>query len=140
MIETPEEFRQRIGRVEVGRSYEYQDRGGVIGHFIGAVALTSAIAGVAIWLGWRWPLPLLAGLAAFVVYCALSYFVRARPNHDHVTEGFAEYRVSDELNRFLIFLAIVLAPGRFISVGIVDGVRLFTVGRLPHEGPPPPRH
>jgi hypothetical protein len=61
-----------------------------------------------------------------------------RPNHDEIRQPFGSiYRASDDVNQFLILLVIVFALGRFVSVGILDGVRLLVRGRLPHEPPMP---
>jgi hypothetical protein len=137
VIETPEEFRRRIGRIDFGPSLEFSSRGDVIGQFVVSLLLSGVLVGVPLWLLWPVFLPVLIGLAAFAVYCALAFFIRAHPNHDHVTERFGglEYKLSDDINRALVVLVILLAPGRFISTGIVDGVRLMVSGRLPHEPP-----
>lgn len=135
MYETGEEFRRRVGRIEIGRSNEISTRGETIGHFVASVVLLGVLIGVAAWLLWPVLLPLFVGLGAFAVYCAISYFIRVHPNHDHVREQFGDFRLSDDINRYLIVLVILLVPGRFFSVGIVDGVRLFVSGRLPHELP-----
>ena len=33
---------------------------------------------------------------------------------------FHPFRISDDTNRFLLFLAIVLIPGRLLAIGVVD--------------------
>ena len=35
------------------------------------------------------------------------------------------FRITDDLNRFLLFLKIALIPGRLIGIGLVDFIRAF---------------
>ena len=102
LLETPEEFRRRIGQVEIGRSYHFETRGGVIRDFVLSVSFVGVVVGVTLWLIWPWLLPLLIGIPAFTVYCAIAYFVRVRPNHDHLRQPFGSFRVSDDVNHYMI--------------------------------------
>jgi hypothetical protein len=66
-----------------------------------------------------------------VVYLIIAYYVHPRPDWDNL--GWAggifdnPFRYSDDANRGLVFLLVVLSPGRFVSTAIVE---LF-------RGPPP---
>ena len=74
-----------------------------------------------------------AGLVAIgvatLVYLGLGYFVH--PKADTSNLGWLggtmdhPFRYSDDLNRGLLGLMIVLLPGRFVSEGVVDMVRLI---------------
>jgi len=63
--------------------------------------------------------------------------VRVRPNHDELGLGGGivdnPLRMSDGANRFLVQVAVFLALGRFISFGLVDGLRLIRRGQLPQD-------
>jgi hypothetical protein len=63
-----------------------------------------------------------------VLYLCLSYFVHPKPDTSNIgwMGGLFDhpFRYSDDINRFLIFLVIVLWPGRFISESLVDMVGL----------------
>ena len=137
MLETPEEFRRRVGRVDLGTTVDFRSRGQVIRDFCLAVVLVIAFVASTIWLAWP-SLRLVGGtLLLFAAYCAVAWLLRVRPNHDEVgaVDGLIDHplRGSDGANRVLIQLAVTLALGRFIAVGLVDGVRLLTRGELPHE-------
>jgi hypothetical protein len=136
-LETPEEFRQRVGRVDVGASLDFRSRGQVLRDFVLAIVLLIAFVALTLW--WSWPslASIGAALVAFTAYCAIAYFLRLRPNHEEIglVGGLADhpFRWSDGVNRWLMNLVIALAPGRFIAVGLVDGLRLLARGQLPHE-------
>lgn len=57
-------------------------------------------------------------------YLLLAYFVRPQPDYDNL--GWAggifdnPLRYSDDINRFLVLVMVVLWPGRFVSTAIVD--------------------
>jgi len=100
---------------------------------LASLLFVGVVAG-GVWFSWPALMPIAIGLPALVAYCAIAYFVRARPNHDQMGGSLhLGYRPSADVNWQLVQLVIILAPGRFISVGIVDGVRLLVRGRLPHE-------
>lgn len=92
---------------------------------VGTVFVFTAVAG---------PLasgrPGMAG-GVITVYLLLAYFVHPRPDYDNL--GWAggifdnPFRYSDDVNRLLVFLLVVLWPGRIASSAIVDMFR----------GPPP---
>lgn len=66
--------------------------------------------------------------ALLVAYLALSAFVSPEPDADNI--GYARglvddpFRWSDDANRTLLFLAVALAPGRFVIGALLDAVRL----------------
>lgn len=63
-----------------------------------------------------------------VLYFLLGYAVHPKPDTSNVgwLGGLFDhpFRYSDDVNRFLIFLTILLWPGRFVSGSLVDMVRL----------------
>ncbi len=65
----------------------------------------------------------------FAAYLVLSYFARPEPDTSNVglLGGLIDhpFRYSDDINRFLWFLKVVLFPGRFIAEAIVDIFRLL---------------
>jgi hypothetical protein len=66
-------------------------------------------------------------LALFVGYLLLSFFLRPAPDYSNVgwVGGLIDHplRWSDDINRFLIFLLIILWPGQFAVAATRDGVR-----------------
>jgi hypothetical protein len=60
----------------------------------------------------------------YLIYLPLGYFIRPRPRMDNL--GLFgpfignPFRYSDDLNRFLLNLMIMLFPGRLVSTWIVD--------------------
>jgi len=71
----------------------------------------------------------LAGiLLGTIIYLFLGYTVHPKPDTSNI--GWAgglfdhPFRYSDDINRFLIFLIVVLYPGRFISESLVDMIAL----------------
>lgn len=68
-------------------------------------------------------------IAVLLVYCSLGYLLNPKPNYDNVGwfGGMMDnpFRISDDFNRFLIFIKIFLWPGRFITASIVDFIVLI---------------
>ena len=66
------------------------------------------------------------GLVAMflVVYLGLAYYLRPTPDYSNMgwLGGVIDdpFRYSDDVNRFLWFLKLVLWPGRFATTSIVD--------------------
>jgi hypothetical protein len=137
-METPEEFRQRAGRVELGAGLDFRSRGQVLRDFVLAMVLLIASVGLVIWSLEPSVAGVFIGLIALTAYCAGAFFLRVRPNHDEM--GMAgillehPLRRSDDFNRSLVNLALLVAPGRYVSHGLVDGVRLLRTGKLPQDG------
>jgi hypothetical protein len=73
-------------------------------------------------------------LAILAVYLGVAS--RLDPQPDSSNMGWAgglidhPFRWSDDANRFLLLLRVVLFPGRFITAGIRDGIRCFQPGRI----------
>lgn len=71
-------------------------------------------------------------LGGIAVYLLVSYFVRPRPDTSNV--GFARglidhpFRWSDDFNRALVLLRVLLAPGRF-AVGSLRDMFALAVGK-----------
>lgn len=137
MLETSDEFKQRVGTVDVGVSLDFRSRGQVLRDFVLAIALGIGFVVVLVYASLPELQPIVIGLPLFVGYCALAYFLRVRPNHDEVGAfgGVVDnpLRVSDGANRGLVQLALALAIGRYISCGLVDGFYLLKTGQLPQE-------
>jgi len=59
-----------------------------------------------------------------VLYLVLGFFVHPQPDMSNIgwLGGLMDhpFRYSDDINRFLIFLVIILWPGRFVSESLVD--------------------
>ena len=70
------------------------------------------------------------GIAAVVVFSYVGLGWLIRPQADFSNMGWAgglidnPFRYSDDINRTLLFLTIVLFPGRLIGDSIGDGLRL----------------
>jgi hypothetical protein len=63
------------------------------------------------------------------LYCLISYHVVPKPDTSNVglLGGLVDhpFKFTDDLNRFLIFLSILLFPGRFIATTFLQVVQLF---------------
>lgn len=70
----------------------------------------------------NWPDRLL-GFILISSYLWVSYWVFVKPNYENVgwLGGLIDhpFRISDDYNRFLIFLQLLLFPGKFLSQGMV---------------------
>ena len=68
-------------------------------------------------------------LIGFTLYCLAGYFIIPKPDYSNM--GWAgglmdnPFRYSDDLNRFLMMLQMVLYPGRFIAVTFVQVILLI---------------
>ncbi len=66
-----------------------------------------------------------------VIYCTIAFFVVPHPDYDNIgwLGGLIDhpFRYSDDINRFLIFLAVILYPGRFISRTFMTWIYYFFV-------------
>jgi hypothetical protein len=64
-----------------------------------------------------------------IVYCIISYHFVPRPDTSNMglMGGLIDhpFRYSDDANRFLLVLAIVMYPGRFIATTIVQALMLI---------------
>ncbi len=133
--ETQEEYLRRAGQIELGPNLRFLSRAQVIARFVSTVVV---LVGLGVLLvAWSPPWAMVAVPLGFATYCASAYFVRFRPNHDHLRgQGFAiadHYQRSAQVNSLLLFGALSTALGRFVSTALVDGVRLITRRQLPHE-------
>jgi hypothetical protein len=76
---------------------------------------------------WQW-------CAALVVYLAASYWIDPQPDYSNVgwLHGLANnpFRISDDINRGLRTLKLLLLPGRFVTASIRD---LVSLARNPGE-------
>ena len=70
------------------------------------------------------------GIGAFVAYVALASFLRPKPDYSNVglLGGIVDHplRWSDDYNRVLMFLQILLLPGRLVGAGLIDAFTLFS--------------
>lgn len=68
------------------------------------------------------------GVEGFTIYLIVSYFVR--PKSDVSNIGWFgglmghPFRISDDINRFILFLEIILWPGSFIAESLWEGSQL----------------
>lgn len=68
-------------------------------------------------------------IIVLTIYCLLGYFIMPKPDYSNM--GWAgglidnPFRFSDDLNRSLMGLQIVLYPGRFIAVTFVQTISLM---------------
>lgn len=138
MLETPAEFRRRVGTIEGGPELVFRTRGEVMVRGVVAVTLVGvfvagarALVALSPWPTWA---TVAAAVAGLTLYCSIGFFLRPRPNHDELSSPFGNpFRLSDDVNGALLTLLIVLAPARFVSVSLVDGALLLTRGQLPQE-------
>lgn len=68
-------------------------------------------------------------IAAMVVYSSIGYFILPKPDYTNVgwLGGILNnpFRISDNVNRLLVFVMVLLIPGRLISTTILSWVDLF---------------
>jgi len=113
------------GSVETGEPpREPRSRAAVIVRGVVALGIVGTVFTMTALVG-----PLASGRPGMVagvmgVYLLLAYFVRPQPDYDNLgwMGGIFDnpFRYSDDINRLLVFLMIVLWPGRFVSTSIVD--------------------
>lgn len=113
------------GSVETGKPpHEPRSRLAVIVRGIVALGMVGTVFVMTALVG---PLtPGRVGMVAGVMsaYLLVAYLVRPEPDYDNL--GWAggifdnPLRYSDDINRFLVFVMLVLWPGRFVSTAIVD--------------------
>ena len=93
---------------------------------IGALAVGVGV--VLLWQNASGPY-LFLGLMFSAMYLITAFVVRPEPDYSNVgwLGGLIDhpFRYSDDINRLLIVLLIILWPGRFISDGLVDGWRVI---------------
>ncbi|MFA9376003.1 MAG: hypothetical protein ACERKZ_04530 [Lachnotalea sp.] len=68
-------------------------------------------------------------MAIMAAYCIFSYFVLPKPDYSNLgwLGGAMDnpFRISDDINRFMLFLMIILIPGRLISTTVVSWVHIL---------------
>jgi hypothetical protein len=125
-----------LGEVEIGGGPRARARWAVVVCFVLAAALLTAWAYVVLYV-WQVRSPEWLAINAGVVlaYLLLGYWVHPAPDMENLgmLGGLFDhpFRYSDDLNRHMLFLLIVLWPGRFISESIMDTFMLcrFAVKR-----------
>lgn len=69
------------------------------------------------------------GLCVLIVYIILSFFLEPEPNYENFgwLGGFVDnpFRISDDFNRFLAFLYIILLPGKCMAYGFIFTYQIF---------------
>lgn len=114
-----------IGEVEIGGQPRARARWAVVACFVVAAALLTAWAYVVLYVwqvrSWEW---LAVSASVTLAYLLLGYWVHPSPDMENLgmLGGLLDhpFRYSDDLNRLLLFLLILLWPGRFIAESIVD--------------------
>lgn len=85
------------------------------------------------WPAWGWTVGWSIGL---VLYLLMAHYFVPTPDMGNLGwfGGILDnpFRWSDDWNRLLIFLWIVLIPGRFVTIGLRDGLIWF-LGDYPEE-------
>jgi hypothetical protein len=73
-------------------------------------------------------------LALVAAYCVASYWIAPQPDYSNV--GFLggvidhPFRWSDDVNRLLAFLRVLLWPGRFVTASVRDLVQFYRGRRI----------
>ena len=68
-------------------------------------------------------------IVGFTIYCLVGYFIIPKPDYSNI--GWAgglmdnPFRYSDDLNRLLMMIQVVLYPGRFIAVTFIQVILLI---------------
>ena len=122
-----------VGTLETGkRKREPREQSDIVARFAIAVVL------LGVWLFFiltnlRPGSSILIRILATAIYLMISYAVH--PEADTSNLGWFgglvnnPFRFSDNINRFLVFLKIILWPGRFVSESLVDMARSFRLRR-----------
>lgn len=68
-------------------------------------------------------------VVVMAIYSAAGYFVSPKPDYSNVGwfGGIFDnpFKVSDDVNRILIFIMIILMPGRLVSTTVLSWIDLF---------------
>lgn len=128
-----------VGTIESGPAPSTHWRPGAI-LARGLIALALVTGGVA-WLAFSQPFSVtVTALAGIAFYCFVGYWIHPRPEMSNVGAlgGVVDhpFRYTDDLNRMLLLLFILLGPGRFVTVSIRD---LFVFARGQRVIALPPR-
>ncbi len=123
-----------IGDVRLGRRGRHPSTvGSTVGRLLAAFVLFAAAWGVVFALSGG---PSGGGVLALLLVSALYIIIglNVHPTPDTSNLGWAgglvndPFRISDNINRNLLFFAVVLAPGRFAGEAIADMARLLIHG------------
>lgn len=113
---------------------------GTVGHVSSHVPLPSTVSAVMLYARGLVGLSMIAGavflivqtanpemwFALFAVYLIVAYRIRVRPDYSNIgwMGGFIDhpFRWSDDVNRQLAFLRVVLLPGRFAIAAMRDAL------------------
>lgn len=72
---------------------------------------------------------LLIYLVIMAVYSIVGYFIMPKPDYSNVGwfGGVFDnpFKISDDVNRMLVFIMIMLMPGRLISTTVISWINLF---------------
>ncbi len=114
------------GSVDFGRRGRRQgSRAAVLACFV----LAAALLGCWIYVLFAVMHAGLLALAGTAVYLLVAYVVHPRPELTNVgwLGGLFDhpFRYSDDVNRFLLFLVVVMWPGRFVAESLVATARLL---------------
>ncbi|MDX2415480.1 MAG: hypothetical protein QNK33_09850 [Bacteroidales bacterium] len=67
--------------------------------------------------------------AVFVVYCIIAFFVNPKPDYKNIGIGRTPinhpFRISDDINRFLIIMKAMLWPGFYIVRSLIEFIILI---------------
>jgi hypothetical protein len=118
-----------VGTIDV-QSPETIARGPVATTIHGLIGLAMIGGGVSLALQARNPLLVLGGIAIYLVF---AHFVHPKPNRENLgwAGGLIDHPLkwSDDHNRILLFLQIVLFPGRFATTGVRNLARHVLAAR-----------
>lgn len=126
-----------VGTIEASApDVKYRPRSSIIVHFVFAFGLfTCVIVALCYWCWgyWGW---LSFSLCMLAVYLVAAYYLTPSPDYDNMGwfGGWFDnwFRYSDDLNWYLLYLKILLAPGTFLMLGMRDGI-LLMLGRMPKK-------
>jgi len=77
---------------------------------------------------------LLLFVAVMAVYSIIGYFISPKPDYSNIGwfGGVFDnpFKISDDINRMLIFIMIILMPGRLISTTVVSWIDLSKINKI----------
>jgi hypothetical protein len=111
----------------------FRSRGQVVRDFVIAAILGPTIVALLTWIARPEVTTAAALVGAFVLYCTLSFYVRARPKALRYRLFTIQDNLYDRVDQALGVLAVAFGLGRFLSVSLADGLRYFRTGELPGD-------
>jgi hypothetical protein len=71
---------------------------------------------------------ILTFIASMIIYCTAGYYIMPKPDYSNLgwLGGLINnpFRISDNFNRILVFIKVILLPGRLISITVYSWITI----------------